>query len=128
MLLDVRRGSAGARAEIDNLPSIAAFDGGEDLVDHVRRQLSGRSGLQERDALRPVLFESVLRTLFDEERHASGKLGGEILIYMEITIEQGYLRLKIAEFEELQARWDCEVEDVDESRGSSEIGFGPGHA
>ena len=75
-----------------------------------------------------MLFESVLRTLFDEERHASGKLGGEILIYMEITIEQGYLRLKIAEFEELQARWDCEVEDVDESRGSSEIGFGPGHA
>jgi hypothetical protein len=25
-----------------------------------------------------VLFESVLRALFDEERHASGKLGGEI--------------------------------------------------
>ena len=78
MLLDVRRRPAGARAEIDDFPSIAAFDGGEDLVDHVRRQLSGRSGLQERDALRPVLFESVLRTLFDEERHASGKLGGEI--------------------------------------------------
>jgi hypothetical protein len=107
---------------------IGAFDGGEDLIDHICRQLGRCSLLQERDALRPVLLQRILRTLFDEERHASNQLEERSQSIESPLIAQGFsLRLEIAEFEELQSNRDRKVEDVDESRGSSEIAFG-GHA
>lgn len=122
----MRRRPARARAKIDDFPFISAFDGGEDLVDHICRQLGMRSLLQERDALRPVLLQRVLRTLFDEERHARHKLEDRSQS-IEARYRTGVLRLKIAEFKELQPIRNREVEDVEELRGSPEIGFGPGH-
>jgi hypothetical protein len=44
-----------------------------------------------------------------------------------ICTRGGALRLKIAKLKKLESNRDGEVEDVDEARGSSEIGLGPGH-
>lgn len=78
---DVRRGAAGAGAEIYDFPvgvlvvlDFVAFDGAEDFIDQIGCQFCWFATLQERDASRPVRGQGVLRALLEGEGDAGRDL------------------------------------------------------